>query len=458
MLLRRAFSIYRVAGARRLRRHRRDRLRRRTARAPRGSPGCAPHDPVDVVGPLGRPFALPQGAGRPRPWSAAATAPRRCSRSPSSCARAAAGSTSCSAPPPRTGCSARWRPSASSHAVAITTEDGSLGRARAGHRRAARRCWSAPAPTSSTRAGRWRCCARSHEIATALRRAQPVRRRGVDGLRHRRLHDLRAAGRRRRRRDPHGALLRRGPGVPRRPRPVGRRRHRARRTPLGAAGAACDGQAADDPDADHHRAHRRRAHARPTVDMTTDARRRCRCPNPVLTASGCAAAGRELDQFFDLDRARRGRHQVDDARAAVGPPDAADGRDAERDAQLDRPAGPRHRRVPRATTCPGCAERGARAVVSIAGSSVEEYAKLAQRLRHADGVIGDRGQHLLPQRRGPRPGLRLRPRSPRPRSSRRCAATPRPGVPVLAKLSPDVTDIVAVAAVVRRRRRRRPLA
>ena len=23
-------------------------------------------------------------------------------------------------------------------------------------------------------------------------------------------------------------------------------------------------------------------------------------PNPVLTASGCAAAGRELDQFFDV--------------------------------------------------------------------------------------------------------------------------------------------------------------
>ena len=73
----------------------------------------------------------------------------------------------------------------------------------------------------------------------------------------------------------------------------------------------------------------------------------CALPNPMLTASGCAAAGRELDQFFDVDRARRGRHQVDHAAAAVRPADAADGRDAQRDAQLDRPAGPGHRRLPR---------------------------------------------------------------------------------------------------------------
>ena len=37
-------------------------------------------------------------------------------------------------------------------------------------------------------------------------------------------------------------------------------------------------------------------------------------PNPVLTASGCAAAGRELDQFFDVSAARRRRDQVDHGR------------------------------------------------------------------------------------------------------------------------------------------------
>ena len=55
------------------------------------------------------------------------------------------------------------------------------------------------------------------------------------------------------------------------------------------------------------------------------------------------------------------------AAAAVRTADAADGRDAERHAQLDRPAGPGHRRVPRQR--PGLAARaGARTVVSIAGT------------------------------------------------------------------------------------------
>ena len=55
------------------------------------------------------------------------------------------------------------------------------------------------------------------------------------------------------------------------------------------------------------------------------------------------------------------------------------------------------------------AARGARAVVSIAGGSVDEYAKLAREAARPGRAGDDRGQHLLPQRRGPRPGVRLRP-------------------------------------------------
>ena len=75
-------------------------------------------------------------------------------------------------------------------------------------------------------------------------------------------------------------------------------------------------------------------------------------------------------------------------------------------------------------------ERGARTVVSIAGGTVEEYAELAQRLRHAPGIVGHRGQHLLPQRGGPRPGVRLRPVRRRGRGRGRAPAhrTRRPGV------------------------------
>ena len=92
-----------------------------------------------------------------------------------------------------------------------------------------------------------------------------------------------------------------------------------------------------------------------------------------------------------------------------GPADAADGRDAV--------AGCSTRSVCRArastpswpATCPGCASTGARTVVSIAGSVVGEYAELARRVARQPRRGGDRGQHLLPQRRGPRSGLRLRP-------------------------------------------------
>ena len=59
------------------------------------------------VGPLGRPFPLPRDpvelpAGRRRVRHA-----RRCSPWPTRCRHAAAASTSCSARPARTGCSAR---------------------------------------------------------------------------------------------------------------------------------------------------------------------------------------------------------------------------------------------------------------------------------------------------------------------------------------------------------------
>ena len=139
MLLRRAFSIYRVSSRGRLRRHRRDRVRRARRRAPRGWPRRSRTTPVDVVGPLGRPFALPKepvacalvGGGygsaplfalaeqlRARGCRGRLRARRR-DRGPAlRCARGASGS---------------------AQSVAVTTDDGSVGDRGPGHRRAARR-------------------------------------------------------------------------------------------------------------------------------------------------------------------------------------------------------------------------------------------------------------------------------------------------------------------------------
>ena len=91
---------------------------------------------------------------------------------------------------------------------------------------------------------------------------------------------------------------------------------------------------------------------------------------------------------------------------------------------------------------PWLAERGARAVVSIAGGRVEDFAELAERLRGGPGVSGlevniscpnveDRGQVFACD----------------PCAAAEVVAAVRavaaPAHPVFAKLSPDVTYIVA---------------
>ena len=168
--------------------------------------------------------------------------------------------------------------------------------------------------------------------------------------------------------------------------------------------------------------------------------------NPVMTASGCAAAGRELSAFFDVAR--------------LG---AVVTKSILRDARSGRPT-PRMVETPSgmlnsiglqgpgidaflARDLPWLLQQGARPIVSIAGSTLGEYAELARRVGNSPGVaaievniscpnVEDRGLVFACD----------------PFSAARVLAvvrrdTPR-GVPVLAKLSPDVTSIVEVASAV----------
>jgi dihydroorotate dehydrogenase (NAD+) catalytic subunit len=91
--------------------------------------------------------------------------------------------------------------------------------------------------------------------------------------------------------------------------------------------------------------------------------------------------------------------------------------------------------------------RGARAVVSIAGGSVDEYTRLASKLRHVSDVaaievniscpnVEDRGLVFACQAASAADVISAVRRNT------------NPGVPVLAKLSPDVTDIVEIARAV----------
>jgi dihydroorotate dehydrogenase (NAD+) catalytic subunit len=180
----------------------------------------------------------------------------------------------------------------------------------------------------------------------------------------------------------------------------------------------------------------------PWVDMATSLAQ-VPLPNPVMTASGCAASGRELDQFFDLTdlgalvtksvmmRPRSGRPTPRMAETPSGMLNSIGLQGPGIDAFIDNDLAWLRR-------------RGVRTVVSIAGSSVDEYAKLAQRLRNTDGVtavevniscpnVEDRGQVFACD----------------PAAAAAVIAAVRrsttPGVPVIAKLSPDVTDIVEVA-------------
>src|SRR5947209_9571143 len=108
-------------------------------------------------------------------------------------------------------------------------------------------------------------------------------------------------------------------------------------------------------------------------------------PNPVLTASGCAAAGRELDQFFDIAqlggvvtksimvKPRSGRATPRMAETPSGMLNSIGLQGPGIDAFLDKDLS-------------WLESRGARTVVSIAGGSVDEYVDLARRVRARTGV------------------------------------------------------------------------
>ena len=229
MLLRRAFSIHSVQSRGRLRRHARDRVRRARQGHRVARRGCTATTTVDIVGPLGRPFALPKepvscvlvaggyGSAPMFLLADAAARPRLPRRR-----RARRGHRDQAVRRPRRqahrGLARPSRPTTARWASSGRVTDVLPAVARA-HRRRRRLRLRPDGDAAGGRQGRRRA-----------RRLLPVRGRGGDGLRHRRLHDVRAAGDRRRRRHPHAALVRRRPGLPGRPGALGRGRHRPART------------------------------------------------------------------------------------------------------------------------------------------------------------------------------------------------------------------------------------
>ncbi len=180
----------------------------------------------------------------------------------------------------------------------------------------------------------------------------------------------------------------------------------------------------------------------PDVDMTTQIGA-WTLPNPVMTASGCAGYGRELDQFFDIAeigavvtksimlRPRSGRATPRMAETPSGMLNSIGLQGPGIDAFIER-------------DLPWLEARGVRVVVSIAGNDAEEFSRLAARLRHTTVVKAVEVNISCPNVANR--GLVF---ACDPLASASVVAGVRrnsaPGVPVIAKLSPDVTDIVEVA-------------
>jgi dihydroorotate dehydrogenase (NAD+) catalytic subunit len=171
-----------------------------------------------------------------------------------------------------------------------------------------------------------------------------------------------------------------------------------------------------------------------------------RFSNPIFTASGCASSGQELSQFFPLTelgavvtksimtKSRTGRATPRMAETPSGMLNSIGLQGPGIDTFLEN-------------DIPWLIENNAKIVVSIAGETVEEYGVLARRLRAVSGIsavevniscpnVENRGQVF----------------SCHPDTSTAVIESVRRNIggelPIIAKLSPDVTDIVAIAKAV----------
>lgn len=166
-------------------------------------------------------------------------------------------------------------------------------------------------------------------------------------------------------------------------------------------------------------------------------------PNPIFTASGCAGSGKELIHFFPLNelgavvtksimvKPRSGRATPRMAETPSGMLNSIGLQGPGIDLFLENDV-------------PWLRDQGARIIVSIAGESVEDYAVLARKLRNIRGLsalevniscpnVENRGQVFACN----------------PETARDAIAAVRRNIggelPIVAKLSPDVTDITAIA-------------
>jgi dihydroorotate dehydrogenase (NAD+) catalytic subunit len=166
-------------------------------------------------------------------------------------------------------------------------------------------------------------------------------------------------------------------------------------------------------------------------------------PTPIFTASGCASSGKELSQFLALKdvgaivtksvmmKPRHGRPTPRMAETPSGMLNSIGLQGPGIDAFL-------------AHDLPWLVEQKARVIVSIAGETIEEYSTLARKLRSASGISAVEVNISCPNVENR--GLVF---ACDPDASRRVIDGVRKTIggelPIIAKLSPDVTNLPEIA-------------
>jgi dihydroorotate dehydrogenase (NAD+) catalytic subunit len=166
-------------------------------------------------------------------------------------------------------------------------------------------------------------------------------------------------------------------------------------------------------------------------------------PTPIFTASGCASSGKELSQFFALKdvgaivtksvmmKPRHGRPTPRMAETPSGMLNSIGLQGPGIDAFL-------------AHDLPWLVDQKARVIVSIAGETIEEYSTLARKLRSASGISAVEVNISCPNVENR--GLVF---ACDPDASRRVIDGVRKTIggelPIIAKLSPDVTNLPEIA-------------
>lgn len=164
---------------------------------------------------------------------------------------------------------------------------------------------------------------------------------------------------------------------------------------------------------------------------------------PIFTASGCASSGKELSQFFPLkdigavvtksimNKPRYGRPTPRMAETPSGMLNSIGLQGPGIEAFL-------------ANDIPWLVEQNSRIVISIAGETVEEYATLARKVRSVSGISAIEVNISCPNVENR--GLVF---ACDPEASRRVIDGVRKTIggeiPIIAKLSPDVTNLPSIA-------------